>query len=179
MQTANTLPENLTYGIQLWALNCLYWDGHNYRFSRYHAAVDPAMRGRIAVPINQALKSRFAHPDALCDFLHAKGTTPLMPAPGPGADTLRALLPLHSSVYTVFMGETRTGSACRVLVLAIVKGEIVSIGATVGPLLHLPLAEEAAVIAVSRDDGPGAELVRRLAIALYQDAGALSHKLLS
>jgi hypothetical protein len=93
----------------------------------------------------------------------------------PGAD-LRALLPRGSSVSTVFMGETRTRAACRLLVLAIHQGEIVSIGATVGPLLHLPLEREQAVIAVSREHGPGAELVRRLALALYQDGRALKHQ---
>jgi hypothetical protein len=168
MQTQNTLPENLTYGIQLWQLNCLYWDGHNYRFSRHHRSVDPTMRGRIAVPVNQALKRRFAGPDDLCNALKGpvKGLTPPMP------DDLRFLLPRGSSITTVVTRESRSSSSSHVLVLAVVQGEIVSISAAVGAALNLPV-EFGAVRVASPRSSAGSSLAHRLAIALYQDASAL------
>jgi hypothetical protein len=167
MQTQNTLPENLTYGIQLWQLNCLYWDGHNYRFSRHHRAVDPTMRGRIAVPVNQALKSHFASPAEL-HTASAKGPHP------PMHDDLRTMLPRGSSVYTVVTRESRTGSNCHLLVLAVVAGEIVSVTAAAAKMLGLNVEHGSLVKSGSRASA-GGRIVSLLAVALYQDARVLTH----
>ena len=171
MQTANTLPENLAYGIQLWKLQCIYFDGRNYRFSRSHAAVDPAMRGRIAVPINQALKQRFASPGEL-QAASVKGIIPPMPS---ASVDLRTLLPRGSCVYTVVTRESRTGQNCHLLVLFPAGGEILSFTAAAGQLLGLPLEHGHLRMGASRAHA-GAQLVTRLAIALYQDARALTHQ---
>lgn len=174
MQTANTLPENLTYGIQLWQLNCLYWDGHNYRFSRHHRAVDPTMRGRIAVPVNQALKRRFAGPDDLCDALKGpvKGTTPPMPT---DSINLRALLRPGSDVYTVVMRESRTGGSCHLLVLIPAGGKILSVTAAAAEFLDLPTQHGQIGIEEPRARA-GAMLTSQLAFALHNDARALKHQ---
>jgi hypothetical protein len=173
MQTANTLPETLTYGIQLWELDCLYFDGRNYRYSRAHSAVDPAVRGRIAVPVNQALKCHFASPAELrLHIVSAKGHHLPMHSQ---ADTLRQLLPRGSSIYTVATRESRTGESCQVLALAVVQGEIVSITQAAAALLNLP-----AEFGNARINMPlrraGAGFASQLAIALYQDAHALKHQ---
>lgn len=171
MQTIpQSTPEHLTYGIQLWQLNCLYWDGRDYRYSRTHSAVEPALRGRIAVPVNAALKSRFASPAALRLYtVSAKGNSSSMQTQ---ADTLRAVLPRGSSVYTVVTRESRTGANCHVLLLAIVQGEIVSLSAAAAALLGLTVEFSAVRIAKPRMSA-GATLAHQLAIALYQDARAL------
>lgn len=169
MQTANPLPENLVYGIQLWMLNCIYFDGHNYRFSRSHSAVDPAMRGRIAVPINQALKRRFSGPDEL--HAASKGITPPMPS---ASVDLRTLLPRGSTLYTVVTRESRTGQNCHLLVLFPAGGEILSFTAAAAQLLGLAVEHGHVRVGGSRADA-GGQLVTRLAVALYQDARALTH----
>lgn len=172
MQTQNTLPENLTYGIQLWQLNCLYWDGHNYRFSRHHRSVDPTMRGRIAVPVNQALKRRFAGPDDLCDALKGpvKGTTPPMHIQS--IQSLRELLPVGSSVYTVVTRESRTGANCHLVVLAVGGGTILPITAAVAELLGLTIEHGSLRKSGSRSS-VGGRVVALLATALHQDARTL------
>lgn len=174
MQTANTHPENLTYGIQLWQLNCLYWDGHNYRFSRHHRSVDPAVRGRIAVPVNQALKRRFAGPDDLCNALKgpAKGTVPPMPS---SVSDLRVLLPRGATVFTFVVSETRTGMACRLLVFAVVHGEIILVTRAVAAALELEM-HHAQIIFLGSREAAGVALVAELGRALHGDSRALRHQ---
>jgi hypothetical protein len=173
MQTTNTHPENLTYGIQLWQLNCLYWDGHNYRFSRHHRAVDPAVRGRIAVSVNQALKRRFAGPDDLCNALKgpAKGTVPPMPS---SVSDLRGLLPRGAAVSTFVVSESRTGASCRLLVFAVVQGEIIPLTHAAAGAVELEIYSDQVIVNASRANA-GAELVARLARVLHGDPGALHH----
>jgi hypothetical protein len=179
MKAAHTLPENLIYGIQLWKLNCLYFDGHNYRFSRHHSAVEPAMRGRIAVPVNQALKHRFADPTALYDYAHsvnypqsAKGTAPPMQS---SSANLSALLPIGSDIYTVVMRESRTGGSCHLLVLIPAGGKILSVTAAAADLLNLPTQHGQIGIESPRARA-GAMLTSQLALALHQDVHALRHQ---
>jgi hypothetical protein len=90
-------------------------------------------------------------------------------------DNLRALLPNGSAVYTVVTHESRSGANCRILVLAIVEGDIVSVTATAAALLGLKIEHGHAQINGSRAHA-GPQLAERLAVALYQDARSLKHR---
>jgi hypothetical protein len=171
MQTTFT-SEQLTYGIQLWKLNCLYWDGHNYRWARHHRSVEPAQRGKIAVTVNRALKRRFASTFELHEAAHSEGNLITMPVPA--VTDLRALLPRGATVSTFPVVESRTGLSSRLLVFAVVQGEIVSITHAVATALRLETHAGQVIIASERGQA-GAALVGGLARALYGDALALHH----
>lgn len=174
MQTTPTTSEQLTYGIQLWMLNCLYWDGHNYRWHRHHRAVEPALRGKVAVDVNRALKRRFATPGELYDAAHREGNLITMPTT---SGELGGLLPRGAAVSTFVVNETRTGAACRLLVFAVVQGEIVLVTRAVAAALGLDLHFAQLIYPGSRAKA-GAELVAHLAHALHGDPRALRHQAL-
>jgi hypothetical protein len=169
MESQAISREHIIYGVQLWTLNCLYWDGRNYRYSRAHAAVDPALRGHIAVPVNRALKHQFANPGEL--HAYAKGTITTMPTPG---TDLGRLLPRGCVVSTLTTRESRTGRTYLV-VLTVVHGEIVAITAAVAGLLSLPIEHGQLHLDAPRARA-GQTIVSNLAAALHGDPHALDHQ---
>jgi hypothetical protein len=90
-------------------------------------------------------------------------------------DTLRALLPRGAAVYTVVTHESRTGTNCRILLLAIAQGEIVSVTAAAATLTGLAVEHGHAQISESRAHA-GRLFVERVAVALHQDARSLKHR---
>jgi hypothetical protein len=174
MQTTIT-SDQVAFGIQLWKLNCLYFDGHNYRFSRHHRAVETSQRGRIAVTVNRALKRRFASPGELyAAAAHAEGNLITMPN---ASGDLRGLLPRGATLSTFVVNETRTGMSCRLVVFAVVQGEIVLVTRAVAAELNLETHYAQIVFPGSRAKA-GAELVANLARALHGDPLALRHQAL-
>lgn len=169
MQTQYS-SEQITYGIQLWKLGCLYFDGHNYRFSRSHKVVEAAQRGRIAVTVNQALKRRFADTAELHAVASEEGNHTTMPVP----TDLRGLLPRGATVSTFIVSETRTGAACRLLVFVVVQGEIIPLTHAAAAAVELETYNDQVIVNASRANA-GAELVARLARVLHGDPGALRH----
>lgn len=166
----NISSEQLTYGIQLWKLNCLYWDGHNYRWSRHHRSVQPAHRGRIAVTVNRALKHRFATPLELAQVAR-EGNTVTMPSV---PSHLPGLLPRGATVSTFVTSESRTGMSCRLLVFIVVQGEIIPLAHSVAAALALETYSDQIILAAPRAKA-GPELVARLARELHGDPAALRH----
>jgi hypothetical protein len=93
------------------------------------------------------------------------------------AKHLRVLMPPDSTVYSVVVHQSRTGTTCRVLFLAIADGSIVNINAAVADLLGVALEHGHALLA-----GPaataGQRLTPNLARALHGNQLALKHKAL-
>jgi hypothetical protein len=172
MQTITTTSEQLTYGMQLWKLNCLYWDGHNYRWVRHHRAVEPAQRGKIAVAVNRALKQRFATPSELYDACHPEGNLITMPTT---SGELAGLLPRGATVSTFVVNETRSGLACRLLVFAVVQGEIILVTRAVAAALGLEMHFAQLIYPATRAKA-GLDLVQRLGHTLYGHTAALRHQ---
>lgn len=88
---------------------------------------------------------------------------------------LRGLVPRGALVYTYPVSETRTGDGCRLLVLAVVNGEILSIGRTVGELLGWSMYGVQVIVPVVREKA-GLELVQLLGHKLHGHTGALRHE---
>jgi hypothetical protein len=171
MQT-NPTSDQVTYGVQLWMLNCLYWDGHNYRWAPHHRAVAPEQRGKIAVAVNRALKHRFSGPDEVSDAGRREGNPHRMALSS--LNDLRALLPRGATVSTLIIVETRSGLSSRLLALAVVRGEIVSISHAVAAALDLETHGGQVIVPAPRATA-GTFLVAKLARALYGDPQALKH----
>jgi hypothetical protein len=172
MQTNPTSSEQVIYGIQLWMLNCLYWDGHNYRWAPHHRAVAPEQRGKIAVAVNRALKHRFSGPDEVSDAGRREGNPHRMALSS--LNDLRALLPRGATVSTYFVSETRTAMASRLLVFAVVQGEIIPLARSAAAVLELQEYAGQVVVPAPRA-AAGAHLVALLARALHADPRALRH----
>lgn len=170
MQTQYS-SEQVTYGIQLWKLGCLYFDGRNYRFSRSHKVVEAAQRGRIAVTVNQALKRRFADTAELAIVAYEVGEPTTMPSI---PSDLRGLLPRGATVSTFVVSESRTGASCRLLVFVVVQGEIIPLTHAAAGAVELEIYSDQVIVNASRAKA-GAELVARLARVLHGDPGALHH----
>lgn len=168
--------SEVVYGVQLWRLNCIFSDGHNYRWSRTHRAVEPSLRGKIAVTVNRALKRQFRSPAELREAAHLEGNLVTMPVSA--ATDLRALLPPGSTVSTYVVSDTRTGLQCRVLVFAVFAGEIVLITKSVAPLVNCEMYHEQIIVPATRKDA-GGHLVRVLSQALHGDPSALRHQSLA
>jgi hypothetical protein len=172
MQTTST-SDQITYGIQLWKLNCLYWDGHNYRWARHHRAVAPELQGKIAVAVNRPLKHCFAGPDEVSEAGRREGKPHRM-SPS-SLNDLQALLPRNATVSTFVVNETRTGNACRLLVFAVLQGEIVLVTKAVAAALALELYHAQLIFPASRENA-GACLVAQLGRALHGDDAAFGHQ---
>lgn len=171
MQT-NPTSDQVTYGIQLWMLKCLYFDGRDYRFSRTHKAVEAGQRGKIAVAVNRALKHRFADPGDISDAGRREGNPHRMALSS--LNDLRALLPRGATVSTLIIVETRSGLSSRLLALAVVRGEIVSISHAVAAALELETHGGQVIVPAPRATA-GSYLVAKLGRALYGDPQALKH----
>ena len=88
---------------------------------------------------------------------------------------LRGLLPRGALVYTLVVSETRTGDGCRLLVLAVVAGEIVSLTRSVADLLGWQLFSGQVIAPLPRAKA-GAELAARLSYKLHGSISALRHE---
>jgi hypothetical protein len=91
------------------------------------------------------------------------------------ASDLRGLLPRGALVYTLVVSETRTGMACRLLVLVVVAGEILQLTRAVAAELRLEM-HQAQLIFLGTREAAGGALVAQLGRTLYADPRALRHQ---
>jgi hypothetical protein len=91
-------------------------------------------------------------------------------------DDLGALLPRGSAVYTVVTHESRSGANCRVLVLAIVQGEIVSVTASAAALIGRAVEHGQVQISGARAHA-GRQFVDRVDVACIRmrDRSSITH----